>query len=75
MPKDASSRPALTPRQKEILKIIKKGAARGIPPTMREIGAGAGISANAVLQQLRVMETKGYIERDKRIARGIRVIA
>jgi len=48
---------------------------RGYPPTLREIGSHMGIrSTNGVKDHLYALERKGYIERDERTARAIRLV-
>jgi repressor LexA len=65
----------LTQRQNEAYEFI-----RGYmdehrkPPTMQEIGDALGIaSTNGVYKLLRALEKKGWIEREKHAARGIRL--
>lgn len=63
----ATSRPQrpLTMRQVEILDFLRTYIAdHGFPPTIREIGAQFRInSTNGVLDHLRALERKGYVER------------
>ena len=66
----------LSERQKKILGVLESFQENaGYPPSIREIGEQAGISSTSVvnyyLDQLRSM---GYIERDSRVSRGIRLI-
>ncbi|MDQ3702293.1 MAG: transcriptional repressor LexA [Chloroflexota bacterium] len=66
----------MTERQRRVLAVI---AARiveeGRPPTLREIGQELGIaSTNGVRDHLQALIDKGYIQRDERSARGIRVL-
>jgi SOS-response transcriptional repressor LexA len=70
-PKDTQ----LTPRQREIFDYIKQRIDGGFPPTLREICGHTGIrSPNAVVQHLRALRKKGWIETDEHIARGIRLV-
>lgn len=72
---DAPSR-VLTDRQADILNWIVFFTDRmGYPPTVREIGRQFRImSPNGVTCHVRALERKGYIERDPRLSRSIRVI-
>jgi repressor LexA len=45
------------------------------PPTIRQIGEEVGISSTSVVKyNLDALERKGYIERDREISRGIRLV-
>ena len=45
------------------------------PPTLKDIGEALGIrSSNGVFKLLKVLEHKGYIEREKHVARGVRLV-
>ncbi|WP_433374970.1 transcriptional repressor LexA [Actinoplanes sp. CA-142083] len=70
----ASPAPELTPRQRQILTMIRDWVdVHGYPPTMREIGAAVGLaSPSSVAHQLKVLEEHGHIRRD---ARGSRAVA
>jgi repressor LexA len=70
----ASPASELTPRQRQILTMIREWVDRhGYPPTMREIGAAVGLaSPSSVAHQLKVLEEHGHIRRD---ARGSRAVA
>jgi repressor LexA len=70
----ASPAPELTPRQRQILTMIRDWVDRhGYPPTMREIGAAVGLaSPSSVAHQLKVLEEHGHLRRD---ARGSRAVA
>jgi repressor LexA len=66
----------LTERQKRILTVLENFQERaGYPPSIREICEDAHISSTSVvnyyLDQLKEM---GYIERDNRVSRGIRLL-
>ena len=69
-------REALTPRQRDVLDVIRRGAAeRGRPPTLREIGAALGVaSTNAVRDHLQALQEKGYLRREGRSARGLQLV-
>ena len=71
-----SERP-LTPRQSEILQLIRDRVAEtGLPPTRAEICLAFGFaSPNAAEDHLRALARKGAIELTDGIARGIRLAA
>jgi repressor LexA len=66
----------LTARQRHVLSVIRERIdADGRPPTLREIGEALGIaSTNGVRDHLQALIDKGYIRRDERSARGIRLL-
>lgn len=57
--------PRLTPRQARILQFIRDHTRTiGYPPTVREIGAHAGLTSTAsVHRHLRALENKGLLRR------------
>src|SRR4051812_19825063 len=63
-------------RQREILDFITRSiAARGYPPTLREIGTHFGIrSTNGVNDHLRALEKKGYLQREDLKSRALRPV-
>ena len=65
----------ITDRQQAIYEFIRETtASRGMPPTLREIGAKFGIrSTNGVEKHLVVLERGGYISRERGKSRGIAV--
>ncbi|MCL1038871.1 transcriptional repressor LexA [Shewanella corallii] len=65
----------LTPRQAEILELIKRNIAdTGMPPTRAEIASTLGFrSANAAEEHLKALAKKGYIEIMPGTSRGIRL--
>ncbi|AVJ54993.1 repressor LexA [Idiomarina sp. OT37-5b] len=67
----------LTPRQSEILELIKDNLqATGMPPTRAEIAAKLGFrSANAAEEHLKALARKGVIEILPGMSRGIRLVA
>lgn len=67
---------ALTLRQLQLLNSIRNYiAAHRYPPTIRELCDLLGVrSTNGVAEQLRALEKKGAIRRDRRTSRGIVVI-
>jgi len=66
----------LTPRQRQILDLIRRQLVRtGYPPTRAEIAAALGFrSANAAEEHLKALARKGAIELRKGTSRGIRVL-
>lgn len=69
-------RPALSPRQRDVLVFIGAYVARhGYPPSVREIADGIGVaSPNAVNDHLDALESKGWVRRTRGVARGLVVI-
>ena len=67
----------LTPRQAEILELIKDNLqATGMPPTRAEIASRLGFrSANAAEEHLKALAKKGVIEIMPGMSRGIRLVA
>ncbi len=66
----------LTERQKKILTVLEKFQAdAGYPPSIREICEHADISSTSVVNYyLEQLVELGYIERDERVSRGIRLV-
>jgi repressor LexA len=66
----------MTERQIKILEVLQRfNDEYGYPPSIREICNQADISSTSVVNYyLNQMEEAGYIERDERVSRGIRVI-
>jgi repressor LexA len=66
----------LSERQKKILEVLARFQKQnGYPPSIREIGEKADISSTSVVNYyLDQLEEMGYIERDGRVSRGIRLI-
>ena len=67
---------ALSLRQQKILQFIREFCHdRHFPPTIREIGERVDISSTSVVNyNLNVLEKKGFITRDRKVSRGLRVI-
>jgi repressor LexA len=68
---------SLTPRQAEVLDLIRRHLAEtGLPPTRAEIARRLGFrSANAAEEHLRALARKGAIELLPGASRGIRVVS
>lgn len=67
---------AITIRQAEVLKLIYKSISdSGYPPTLAELRESLDVSSNqAVLDILKLLEGKGYIEKQEGMARGLRIL-
>jgi repressor LexA len=64
----------LTERQSAVFAYIAKRIVKGIPPSVREIMEHFGFrSLNAVSCHVAALVRKGWIERDTRLARGLRL--
>lgn len=70
------STPPLTERQAQALDFIRRYMRdHHMPPTLAEIGEALSIqSSNGVYKLLQALEKKGHIEREKYVARGIRLV-
>lgn len=66
----------LSDRQKKILEVLASFQDQnGYPPSIREICSEADISSTSVVNYyLEQLEELGYIERDRRISRGVRLL-
>lgn len=66
----------LSPRQRTILEFIRKFVQEnGYPPTIREIGRAANISSTSVVNyNLNILQAKGYIQRDREVSRGVKLL-
>jgi repressor LexA len=69
-------RKGLTDKHKKILEVLKYfNEEFGYPPSIREICSEANISSTSVANYyLDRLEKLGYIERDRRVSRGLRLI-
>lgn len=65
--------PGLSPRQRQILAVIRQWVERhGYPPTVREIGAAVGLgSPSSVAHHLKVLQQRGFL---RRAAHGPRAV-
>lgn len=66
----------LTAKQREVLEFVLAYAMEhGYPPSLREIGAGVYLlDIGGVRRHLSFLEEKGYISREKRMPRGLRIL-
>lgn len=66
----------LSERQQRILGFIEEFLDdNGYPPTIRDIQAGCEISSTSVVDyNLRALRTKGYINRDAEVSRGLQLV-
>ncbi len=69
-------RNSLSDKQLAILEMIQRSvAARGYPPSMREIGDAVGLSSlSSVTHQLNQLELSGYLRRDPNRPRALEVL-
>lgn len=69
-------KPELTKRQSKVLAFIKSYIAeRGYPPSARDVMKHIGATApNGAVCHLKALTDKGYIKRDKMVARSIVVL-
>ncbi|HMO55095.1 MAG TPA: transcriptional repressor LexA [Tepidiformaceae bacterium] len=66
----------LSPKQDQILEFLRTFIEdKDYPPSIRDIQEGCAISSTSVVDyNLRKLEEKGYIRRDREISRGIEVL-
>lgn len=68
------SRAPLTEKQLAVYRVLLKQMSSGFPPTVREICAKTGIKSTSTVHAiLGVLEEEGYIERDAKASRAIRI--
>ncbi|MFN2145361.1 MAG: transcriptional repressor LexA [Anaerolineales bacterium] len=72
----ARKKQGLSDRHKKILEVLEDYQVNvGYPPSIREIGKEADISSTSVVNYyLDQLEDEGYIERDRKVSRGMRLI-
>ena len=64
----------LTDRHQKILKYLDERLSKGYPPSIREIGEATDISSTSVVTYyLKQLEEWGYIERDAKFSRALRL--
>ena len=68
------SRPSLTEKQNNVYRFLVKRVSSGIPPTVREICIATGIKSTSTVHAiLNSLEENGYISRDARYSRAIKI--
>ena len=68
------SRPPLSENQLKVYNFLVKSLEGGVPPSVREICQNTGLkSTSSVHAILNTLEENGYIERDPRYSRSIRI--
>ncbi|MBR3960985.1 MAG: transcriptional repressor LexA, partial [Clostridia bacterium] len=68
------SKPQLTEKQLSVYNYLVKKISEGIPPTVREIGNELGIKSTSTVHAiLNALEEGGYIYRDPKYSRAIRI--
>jgi repressor LexA len=67
----------LSERQRNILRFMDRYMeSHGFPPTIREIGEATGINSTSVVNyNLNKLVDAGYLAREDRVSRGLRVVA
>lgn len=72
----AKRRKGLSDRHKKILDVLERFQNEvGYPPSIREIGKETNISSTSVVNYyLNQLEEDGYIERDRKVSRGVRLV-
>lgn len=67
-------REPLSEKQNRVYQYLVQAIGDAVPPTVREICAGARIKSTSTVHAiLNTLEEKGYIERDPRFSRSIRI--
>lgn len=66
----------LSERQKKMVRFIEDFSRKNrYPPSIREIGAGVGISSTSVVNyNLQILEREGHIQRVREVSRGIKLL-
>lgn len=66
----------LSERQRRMIDFIGQfSRERGYPPTIRQIGENVGISSTSVVNyNLKKLEKDGYLARDLKVSRGVRLV-
>ena len=67
---------SLSEKQRRILSFLRTFTEdKGYPPSIRDIQAACGISSTSVVDyNLRLLEQRGYIRRDREVSRGIEIL-
>ncbi len=65
----------LTQKQRRVLEaVIRLIRRNGYPPSLSQLAHELGVKIPTVQQHLLALQKKGHIERDKGVARGLRVV-
>lgn len=68
------SKPVLSEKQIKVYNFLVKTTSEGLPPTVREICAATGIKSTSTVHAiLNMLEETGYIYRDARFSRAIKI--
>lgn len=68
------SKPSLTEKQLNVYNFLVKKVGEGVPPTVREICIATGIKSTSTVHGiLNILEDSGYIYRDPKYSRAIRI--
>ncbi len=68
------SKTPLTEKQQQVYNVLVKGLSEGLPPTVREICTATGIKSTSTVHAiLNALEEEGYIIRDAKNSRSIRL--
>ena len=68
------SKPQLTEKQLKVFNLLVKALSKGVPPSVREICQESGIKSTSTVHAiLNSLEENGYIERDPKYSRSIRI--
>ncbi len=68
------SRPSLKEKQLKVYNFLVKKISAGLPPTVREICDATGIKSTSTVHEiLNVLEENGYISRDAKYSRAIKI--
>jgi repressor LexA len=72
----ARKKKGLSDRHRKVLEVLELyNDDQGYPPSIRDIGKQAGISSTSVVNYyLEQLEEWGYIERDRKVSRGVRLL-
>ncbi len=64
----------LTPKQNRIYQYIQEFIEAHLrPPSLREIGRHVGVSVGTIQDQVEAIRRKGFLEKEKMVARGLRL--
>lgn len=72
--RELMSRPELSEKQLQVYKFLVQRMSDSVPPTVREIASHCKIKSTSTVHSiLRKLEEEGYIQRDPRFSRAIRI--